>query len=205
MGGNRTKTPDLKKWDSLTPSTTQFSKVLQPNPLSQSQPQSPSVYGGFSSPPLQPLQPLQLQPQGGGLGQGSAWGASAVGANPWASGGIGGNQTLAQQSLTSSLSTLSMQNRSGSGMGMRPSVSASSAFSLPPPPPANAFGGFASAGSTAFKTSVPQSNSGSVAYGAFQGGGMGQQQPSAFGGMGMGQQGSVQGEKKGLDKWESLL
>jgi SCY1-like protein 2 len=147
--GSRTITPDLSRFDALTPATTQFSQPLQPT--QQHQPT-------FTSPPLQPQAnynshqqprpsysapafppPPQAQTQGfQGPPASINWGASA--SNPWAtSNAPASNPSLA--SLGQSMSTLSMGQQ-------RP---ATSSFSLPPPPaatgnsffppPPSAFGG----------------------------------------------------------------
>jgi SCY1-like protein 2 len=175
----RTITPDLSRFDALTPTTTQFSQPLQPTPLQQTSSSPPplqpqSSYNAplqpltnyktlaFQPPPqtqtLQSLQSLQSQPTS------IDWGAAAT-ASPWAnSNAPASNTSLA--SLGNSMSSLSM-NQSRPAMPSQPS-----SFSLPPPPgpPTSSFG-------------APP--------------------PSAFGMPGPAKPASQQ--KSGLDAYESLL
>jgi SCY1-like protein 2 len=105
---SRTVTPNLSRFDALTPSTTQFSQPLQPQTKLYTTPLQP-----------QPLQSFQSQP--------SSVNWAAATSNPW------GNVTTASNPSLSSMASLgdSMSNMS---MGRRPAISANSSFSLPPPP-----------------------------------------------------------------------
>ena len=116
----RTITPDLGRFDSLTPSSTQFSQPIQPNQSTfQQQPQQP--------------QHQQRQSQSS-LNWAAA--SSTAASNPWAS-----TTTPAAPTYTSAqpaASGLGGMNSSMSSMslGQRPSMGSSrgSSFSLPPPP-----------------------------------------------------------------------
>jgi SCY1-like protein 2 len=139
---SRTITPDLSRFDALTPAATQFSQPLQPT-----QPHQPT----YSSPPLQPQGNYSSQPQGNYSSQPQVranynissipppppqpqptqnfqnpptsinWGAGA--SNPWTNNNTQStNPSLA--GLGQSMSTLSMSQQ-------RP---ATNSFSLPPPP-----------------------------------------------------------------------
>lgn len=110
---SRTITPDLSRFDALSPSSTQFSQPLQP-------------HNAYNAPPL------QLQPMAGFQSQASTinWGtASAATSNPWTS-------PHASQTASPSLSSMANLGNSMSNMSMnqRPTMSNTSSFSLPPPP-----------------------------------------------------------------------
>ena len=214
--GFRTVTPDLGGFQSLQPSTTQFSRPLQPMaPSSATAAQSPGT--GSSG--------IDWSAAGAGSGLSNPW---AVATPPAVSstmspsfGGLGssmGNLSLGQNrpaapSQTSSFSLAPPPGSSGAGM-------ASSGFSLPPPPgmgAAPSFGGTPSFGGMA---SMSQLGAGQRTTSA-----------SSFGGMGMGmgmnggasmnslmgmqaqqppqqqqqQQQAAQPQRSGLDKYESLL
>ncbi|KAK2626195.1 hypothetical protein QTJ16_004457 [Diplocarpon rosae] len=176
---SRTITPDLSRFDSLTPTTTQFSQPLQPQNQSSFatsvQPQ-PSSYN-YNSTPLQP-QLSGFQSQSQTQTTSLNWGAAAP--NPWAAtntpmnniGNSMGNLSMGQ-SQQKPASTLSnpMNAFSLPPPGQqRPAVSNSNSFSLPPPP-------------------------------GVSGGGFGTHQQSNFGLPAQEQQ----AKKTGLDAWESLL
>lgn len=105
----RTVTPDLNRFEALTPSSTQFSKPLQPtssmtqNSPSMASPQASS--GAFN------------------------WSTAAASApNPWAS----SNQSTSQSTSSFGNMASSMSNMT---LGQqRPAMNQSSSFSLPPPP-----------------------------------------------------------------------
>ncbi|RFU35371.1 hypothetical protein B7463_g959, partial [Scytalidium lignicola] len=128
---SRTVTPDLSQFSALTPSSTQFSQPLQPQPFSpppQAQPMN------LYSTPLQPLQPQTTQTF---QNQQSSmnWTAAAT-PNIWAS-----NNTQTSNAPLSSMNTLG-NSLSNLSVNQRPAFSAQSSFSLPPPPSApnaNAF------------------------------------------------------------------
>lgn len=206
---SRTITPDLSRFDALSPSSTQFSQPLQPHntfstPL---QPQSQSAYQAPLQPQSQPsyqAAPLQPQPMSNYQTQSSTinWAAAAPTLNPWAN-------PSTMQTSTPSLSSMSNLGNSMSNLSMnrptmsnntssfalppppgqqRPGMSASSSFSLPPPPGVNAF-------QSSFSP-PPQQQLGIGFKPPPQ-----QQQQS---GMGFGKQ-AQQPKKSGLDAFESLL
>ncbi|KAH7021029.1 kinase-like domain-containing protein [Microdochium trichocladiopsis] len=129
----RTVTPDLGRFDTLKPTSTQFSKPLQPSTSSNNMMQPAAMNSAQGTP---------------GLG----WGApltsttSNAAANPWASSTSPASPPAAPSafgSMTSSLSGMSLgmnnqQQRSASSFSLPPPPSSSSStpsgFSLPPPP-----------------------------------------------------------------------
>lgn len=126
---SRTITPDLSRFDTLTPSSTQFSQPLQPQQANYSihQPQSafPQPQQNYTPQPLQPT-PISNYPSN----PSSNWGSSTTPSNPWAP-SPSSNPSLA--ALGSSMSSISM-NQQRPTMNMQ-----SSSFSLPPPPGVGAF------------------------------------------------------------------
>jgi len=143
---SRTITPDMSRFESLTPSATQFSQPLQPQssykPAQQAQPN----YGAppiFQSQPsyTAPLQsqnyniPLQPPPQSQHFQNYQSptaavnWDAVAT-SNPWG-GSSASNPNPTINNLGNSMSNLSM------AQNQRPAMSNSSSFSLPPPPGAS--------------------------------------------------------------------
>ncbi|RYP75860.1 hypothetical protein DL771_002124 [Monosporascus sp. 5C6A] len=107
----RTVTPDLTRIEAMTPSSTQFSKPLQPSTTSMTQ-NTPSMASQQTSTSVN-------------------WSTSTAAApNPWAS---------SSQSTTMSPSSSSVGNMASSMSSMslgqqRPAMNPSSSFSLPPPP-----------------------------------------------------------------------
>ncbi|KAK3381556.1 hypothetical protein B0H63DRAFT_524265 [Podospora didyma] len=109
----RTVTPDLARFEALTPSTTQYSQPLQPSSSTSnvSSPIAPQTSSFSSAPSLN-------------------WGTPATNtaatgiSNPWSSA-----STMASQPPTSSFGNMSLGSQP-----LRPSISSSSSFSLPPPP-----------------------------------------------------------------------
>ncbi|RYP50406.1 hypothetical protein DL768_004081 [Monosporascus sp. mg162] len=107
----RTVTPDLARIEAMAPSSTQFSKPLQPSTTSMTQ-NTPSMASQQTSTSFN-------------------WSTSAAATpNPWASSG---------QSTTMSPSSSSFSNMASSMSSMslgqqRPAMNPSSSFSLPPPP-----------------------------------------------------------------------
>ncbi|KAK3384336.1 clathrin-coated vesicle protein [Lasiosphaeria ovina] len=114
----RTVTPDLARFETLTPTATQFSQPLQPTPSSS-----------IASPPLAPPSTS------------INWGtpSSALSSNPWSS-----PSSPQQQPPISSFGSMSLSQPPSLSAGHRPSLSTSSSFALSPPPaststPASAF------------------------------------------------------------------
>lgn len=186
---SRTITPDLSRFDTLTPSSTQFSQPLQPQQssfsFSQNQAQSafsppPTFqaqqpnYG--SSQPFQSSQPQYTQSTNTSLN----WGSAA--SNPWSSttSSLSPPPSSTLSNLGNSMSSLSMNQQ----QQQRPQIgSQSSSFSLPPPP-----------GAGAFKPPAPQYSygSGTSGFGTSHNSMSAQQMP--------------QNQKKtGLDAYESLI
>lgn len=141
QGSFRTVTPDLNTYQTMTPTTTQFSQPLQPK-TNQSAFQSPAA----------------TQPSTTGSVNWSA-ASTAAASNPWASSTISPQQTGASNygsGLQNSMASLSMNqqqrpatnntlNRSASSFSLPPppgsgSATPSSTFSLPPPSQPSAFG-----------------------------------------------------------------
>ncbi|KAG4412135.1 hypothetical protein IFR04_014729 [Cadophora malorum] len=186
---SRTITPDLSRFDALSPTTTQYSQPLQPqNAFSTPMQPQQNTY----STPLQPQTPSYQAPQP----QTSVnWGAAAAAPNPWASNANSSNSlnsmSMNQQrpATTTPMNAFSLPPP---GQQQRPQMGGgSNSFSLPPPPGANSYQASSNAGMGAFK---PPQQSG--AFGAPQ------QQQMGFGQAHIGQQGQ---KKSGLDAWESLL
>lgn len=187
----RTVTPDLGRFESLTPSSTQFSQPLQPT----------SMQSSISSPP--PQQSMQPNTSStlnwGSSTTSSTWGAGSAGAK-YSS--FGPSQPAGASNMSTGMSNMSLQQRPGLG------ASQSSSFSLAPPP----------SGGNTMQPQQQQPNTGfsiapSKQSGGWPsaGGGMGQQKPmGTMGGMnntlgGQQQQSQQQKSKSGLDKYESLI
>ncbi|KAF4458907.1 scy1 kinase [Fusarium albosuccineum] len=106
----RTVTPDLGRFETLTPSSTQFSQPLQPSTVPQAQS------------PLQPLQPMQPQTQPAQISpmptstSGSVnWSAAATTTNNW-----GGTNSMANMSLGSRSSSFTLPPPPGSATAFTP-------------------------------------------------------------------------------------
>lgn len=125
----RTVTPDLGRFESLTPSSTQFSQPMQPTQASS------SSTSGFPAPsPPQPQSPPAVN-----------WSAAAAGSaaasNPWASTPAPNYSSSAQPTgmgaMGSSMASMSLgqtQGQAPSLMGGAAQSRTSSSFSLAPPP-----------------------------------------------------------------------
>jgi SCY1-like protein 2 len=134
---SRTITPDLSRFDSLTPSSTQFSQPLQPQP-NYGTPLQPRAQSSFAM-PLQhqtnySTQPLQPQPISSFQNTPSVnWGSTAnANSNPWSTNPISPPPNPSLATLGNSMSNLSMNQP-------RPAMNSQNSFSLPPPPGANLF------------------------------------------------------------------
>ncbi|KAF5867650.1 putative protein kinase domain-containing protein ppk32 protein [Botrytis fragariae] len=188
---SRTVTPDLSSFGALTPSATQFSQPLQPQPsFSQPQPSFSQPQSAFPPP----------KPSTSTLNWNSATASSTP--NPW--GSTPTTSTLSPisppplnsfSSMSNSMSSLSMNQMNQARPALSSSQSASSAFSgfsLPPPPSAGTggAGNYSSFGGT--------SGNGLGSGGMGMGMGMGQQRPVV-------QQQQQPQKKSGLDAYESLL
>lgn len=104
---SRTITPDLSRFDALTPTATQFSQPLQPQPVSSQ------------------MTNLPLQQRNQGAPQSSInWSMPA--SNAWASPPASNPPHSAMSTMTSSFSNMSSSQR--------PATNTLSSFSLPPPP-----------------------------------------------------------------------
>jgi SCY1-like protein 2 len=196
----RTVTPDLNRFESLTPSSTQFSQPLQPAMTT-----SPST--GFSSPPSAP----QQQMSSNSVNWSSA--SSGAAANPWASSSSTtpnySSNTSTFGSSGSAFGGSSMMNSSMSNMsiGQRPSISntQSTSFSLKPPPgsssvpPSNSFGIAPPPAQQSNPWASTSSSMGSMMRSS-QGVGMGGIQPPP-----PQQQQQPQKQGGGLDKYASLI
>lgn len=103
---SRTITPDLSRFDALTPTSTQFSQPLQPQPATSH----------FSNPPVQQL----VQPPSSSLN----WSMPA--SNVWASPPPSNPPISSMSTMTNAYSNMSTNQR--------PAMNTFSSFSLPPPP-----------------------------------------------------------------------
>jgi SCY1-like protein 2 len=157
QGPSRTITPDLSKFDALSPTSTQFSQPLQPQsafnaPMKPQQPNNYNTgsvqaqsYSNYNSSSLQPqaMFSYQTQPAQPTVN----WNmSSAVAANPWAAPPAQTMTNPTLGSMTSSMSNLSMNRPTPStnnAFSLPPPTN--SGFSLPPPPGGNSFGAFSSA------------------------------------------------------------
>ena len=155
---SRTITPDLSRFDALTPSVTQFSQPLQPQSNYNNAIQSLQPQNNYNSMPLQapPAQSLQTQPSS------ANW--STATSNPWTQGNISASNPSMPSIATpgTSMSSLSMN---------RPAMNTPSSFSLPPPPgtPKGSVGttqqsSLSSAFGGSNQPSVPKPKSGLDAY-----------------------------------------
>ncbi|KAH7013463.1 kinase-like domain-containing protein [Ilyonectria destructans] len=183
----RTVTPDLGRFETLTPSSTQFSQPLQPTQAS-------------FAPPPQP----HHQPQAPATSVN--WASAAAPANPWGSGASTPSASGFGGSMNSSMASMSL------GQGPA-ATSRTPSFTLPPPPPG---GGMASA-SSSFSIAPPPSNPQASAWGSSTNTGMGGRGMGMTGSSNMGSmvnQGASNTntntmgggqQKSGLDKYESLI
>lgn len=188
----RTVTPDLNRFESLSPSSTQFSQPLQP-----------SNTGSFSQPQQQtPASTVN-------------WGAATQ--NPWGSSTPNySSNTSTMGSMNNAMSNMSM-NQQRSSMSQ-----SSSSFSLAPPPGSNtnttlgSSFGIQSPPSGSFGIQPPpqpqqqpswggmgqqQQQSSGMSMGSMMGGGMAQQQQQQR----QAQQPQQPQQKSGLDKYQSLI
>ncbi|KAH7312329.1 kinase-like domain-containing protein [Stachybotrys elegans] len=191
---SRTVTPDLARFESLTPSSTQYSQPLQP----ASQPQ-------LSSPPATiastPSSSINWSSATTATTTPNVWASTSTTSSyapsnpispPPKPSGFGGINTM-----SSSMSSMSLG-------GQRPGMTSNgSSFSLPPPP-----GGSTSmAASSGFGIAPPPSSTQQASWGSTMP--MGQQKPAASSSMSnMMQGGNSMGsgqQKSGLDKYESLI
>jgi SCY1-like protein 2 len=160
----RTITPDLARFDALSPSATQFSQPLQPQPQQS-----------FSA-PLQPqpnynTTPLQPQPISGfqvpATSASMNWSTPA--SNPWSNNStpVANTSLPSMGNLGNSMSNMSMNQRPVMSTpssfslpplpGQRPLMSSPNSFSLPAPPGAKSF--------TAPSYQAPQQTSIASAFG----------------------------------------
>lgn len=191
----RTVTPDLGRFESLTPSSTQFSQPLQPVSMG-------STMG--SAQPQQPMQPSISGTNWGSSTTSSTWGSTSPAANYSSFGGA--SQTAGSSSMNAGMSNMSL--------GQRPTLGASqsSSFSLAPPPTGTSVAS-QNKGSSSFSIAPPTQTGGWTT-----GGGMVQQKPMGMMGSGMGGMNNTLGgqqqqqqqqqqptSKSGLDKYQSLI
>lgn len=221
--GFRTVTPDLSGFGALTPTSTQFSKPLQPAQPMQS---------AFPPPPLSQSH-TGTSTSSINWPSGGAPAATSL-SNPWAS---TTSSTMGQQQASSSAfgnlgsSMNSLALNAQRPMGLQPSSSSTSSFSLPPPPTTNTGGSSsfslpppqasAPAGGNVWATQTSKGGMGmgmgmaSMAKPAMSnlqntGMGMGMGAGAPVGNMmgmgtGMGAANNQAKPKSGLDKYESLL
>lgn len=197
QGISRTVTPDLGRFESLTPTSTQFSQPLQP------------AQSAFQPPPPQQKSPSTTSSS-------INWStAAATPSNAWASStpttaNYRPNATISPpMSATGFGGSMGSMNNSMSGMslGQRPgalgTTGSTPSFSLPPPP-AGSLSSMASSSSSFGIAPPPKQQSGWGSTGTVGQGSMGSMvnnNNAQNGGatMGGGQQ------KSGLDKYESLI
>lgn len=198
--GFRTVTPDLARFGTLTPASTQFSQPLQPLQPAQS---------NFQAPKAQPSAPAPS------LNWSSAPSSAAM-ANPWASTPNYAMSATATPTATTAPSMASAMSAMSLGQGQRPGLGEqrNSSFSLPPPPGGGGGGGSGSLGGmgsfgirpppppTAQQPQPQQINwaAAGMSSTAFR-------PAEAMGAMGGGgASGTSAGQaKSGLDKYESLI
>lgn len=190
----RTVTPDLGRFESLTPSSTQFSQPLQPTPST------------FSA-PLQQQQQKQQQPAQTGSSINWSAAAAAAQANPWsstastpsASGFGGGGISPSMSSM--SLGQAPAVSRTSSFTLAPPPGSGSSSFSIPPPPSSNQPASSSPWGSSGTSTGMGGMGSMSMGMGSSFGANtmMGQAASHSASANTNSQQ------RSGLDKYESLI
>jgi SCY1-like protein 2 len=181
----RTITPDLSRFDTLSPSATQYSHPLQPQPQqSFNAPLQPQP--NYNATPLQP-QPIsgfQSPPTSTSMN----WGTPA--SNPWSTSStpVANTGLSSIGNLGNSMSNMSMNQRPTMNTpnsfslppppGQRPIIGSPNSFSLPPPPGATSF--------TPPSYQAPQQSSTASAFGN-----PAQAKPPA--------------QKSGLDAYQSLL
>jgi SCY1-like protein 2 len=144
----RTITPDLSRFDALSPSATQYSQPLQPQPQ-QSFNAPLQAQPNYNAASLQPQPMSSFQNPPASTPTSMNWGPSA--SNPWSTnstptantglssmGNLGlsmSNMTMNQRPPTNSTNAFSLPPPTG----QRPMMSSPNSFSLPPPPGASAF------------------------------------------------------------------
>jgi SCY1-like protein 2 len=130
----RTVTPDLGRFEALTPSSTQFSQPLQPTPSQSFQPPTQ-----LQQQPLAPQQPLTASASGSSIN----WSAAAAKATPSPWGSSSGFGTSASTSnMGSSMANMSLNSTSRQLPFTLPpppgnTSTTSSSFIMPPPPTTN--------------------------------------------------------------------
>ncbi|KAL7928527.1 kinase-like domain-containing protein [Trichoderma chlorosporum] len=199
----RTVTPDLNRFEVMTPSSTQFSQPLQPTQSSfqQTPAQQPAASFGWSSTATATAKSFTPPPLASNY--------SSTMSNSSAGSAFG-------QGMTNSMSNMSLNSLNAS----RPTLSDSrgSSFSLAPPPGSNAMTAPSSSGLSGFSLAPPPAGSQNVWASSSP---SQQPKPMAFGGINSGSMGSTnsfasssipqqpqqqqQQQKSGLDKYESLI
>lgn len=194
----RTVTPDLSGFGALTPTSTQFSKPLQP------------AQSAFSPPPPQSA----AQPSTSSVNWSSSTTSPTAASNAWASG-----TPMGQQAQSSTLNSMGASMSSLSMNAQRPSAQQQSSFSLPPPPAStgNAWSSQTGGMGMGQQAAARPANTGmgmgigmaqpAVTSPASTGTGMGMGTSSGSGpatGAGAGAPGAPQ-SGSGLDKYQSLL
>ncbi len=142
---SRTITPDLSRFDALSPSTTQFSQPLQPQHSFNAPLQSQPNYN-VTTVQSQPMSSFQSPPASSSMN----WSTPA--SNPWSSNSStpAANTSFSSMgNLGNSMSNMSMNQRPAMNTpnsfslppppGQRPVMDTTNSFSLPPPPSANSF------------------------------------------------------------------
>ncbi|KAK1848519.1 protein kinase domain-containing protein ppk32 [Colletotrichum chrysophilum] len=134
--GFRTVTPDLGGFQAMTPTSTQFSKPLQPTAQTPAQPQTQTS--------------SSINWSTAATATSNPWSSSSAASTPGFSAGnsMSPPPSSAFGGINSSMSNLSLG-------GQRPGLSQSSSFSLPPPPGKNSMG---SSGSSGFSLPPPPSH-----------------------------------------------
>ncbi|KAH7151855.1 kinase-like domain-containing protein [Dactylonectria estremocensis] len=183
----RTVTPDLGRFETLTPSSTQFSQPLQPTQSS------------FSPPPQQQSQTQAPTPS-------VNWSSAATTANPWGStastpsvAGYGGNMNSSMGSMSLGQATAAISRNPSFTLPPPPGgtmSSASSSFSIAPPPPNPQASVWGSSSTSGMGMGMGMGMAGSSSMGSAMGQAAGNTNANTMGG---GQQ------KSGLDKYESLI
>lgn len=181
----RTVTPDLTHFNTLTPTTTQFSQPLQPTT-----PSGPINWGTTTTTAPTTTNPWASQPAPPQQPPTNAFGAMSLGG-----GGVGGGQ-MSRPAAVPSSSSFSLPPPPGGGGGGAKGLSG---FSLAPPPGAAAGPQASAFGVPSAAVASLQGNMGAgMGMNALGGGGMGGGMGLGSGGMGLNSMGSLMNNRGGM-------
>ncbi|CAF3504943.1 unnamed protein product [Fusarium graminearum] len=157
----RTVTPDLGRFEALTPSSTQFSQPMQPTPSQPFQPpaQSQPMQSMQSMQPMAPQKPLSTSTSGTSINWSTATQATS---SPWG-GSSGFGASTSTGNMGASMASMSLNSNARQPSFTLPpppgntSTPPASSFTMPPPPATN-WGGMSSMSNPTPNTS--QNNTG---------------------------------------------